>query len=103
MNCENSEMGHLYYIEGITPNSQSPFINLIANSYYWTGTKEDEGSNFYLTFNFTNGQMSVGSGTAEVKRSALAVRVVPEPISSILFVTGGVTLGLRRFWKKRKT
>lgn len=27
--------------------------------------------------------------------------VTPEPISSILFLTGGATLGFRRFWKKR--
>jgi hypothetical protein len=31
------------------------------------------------------------------------VSVTPEPVSSILFVAGGATLGLRRFWKKRKT
>lgn len=28
--------------------------------------------------------------------------VLPEPVSSILFITGGGTLGLRRFWKKRR-
>ena len=27
--------------------------------------------------------------------------VTPEPISTILFLTGGATLGIRRFWKKR--
>jgi hypothetical protein len=27
--------------------------------------------------------------------------VVPEPVSSTLFILGGATLGLRRFWKKR--
>jgi hypothetical protein len=32
-----------------------------------------------------------------------SMSVIPEPISSILFVTGGATLGFRRFWKKRKT
>jgi hypothetical protein len=29
--------------------------------------------------------------------------VVPEPISSTLFIIGGATLGFRRFWKKRKS
>jgi hypothetical protein len=30
------------------------------------------------------------------------VNIVPEPISSALFVVGGVTLGFRRFRKNRK-
>ncbi len=31
------------------------------------------------------------------------VQLVPEPISSTLFIIGGATLGIRRFCKKRKT
>jgi hypothetical protein len=33
----------------------------------------------------------------------LNVSVVPEPISSILFVIGGALLGGRRYLKKRKS
>jgi hypothetical protein len=29
--------------------------------------------------------------------------VIPERISSTLFILGGATLGFRRFWKKRRT
>jgi DNA-binding beta-propeller fold protein YncE len=29
--------------------------------------------------------------------------VIPEPVSSILFIVGGATLGFRRFWRKQRT
>ncbi len=35
--------------------------------------------------------------------SSPSVSVVPEPLSYILFITGGAAFGLRSFWKKRKT
>ncbi len=33
--------------------------------------------------------------------SVESIPVIPEPMSSILFITGGVTLILRRYWKKK--
>ena len=41
------------------------------------------------------------SGTTQSLRGIFAV--VPEPVSSTLFIIGGATLGFRRFWKKRRT
>ena len=32
----------------------------------------------------------------------IAGNLVPEPVSSSLFIVGGATLGFRRFWKKRR-
>ena len=40
----------------------------------------------------------VGSTNTDV----FATTVVPEPISSALFVVGGATLGFRRFWKRKR-
>ena len=35
--------------------------------------------------------------------STWAAGVVPEPVSSTLFIVGAASLGVRRFWKKRKS
>jgi hypothetical protein len=48
------------------------------------------------------GDQVVASETVTATLSGGGGGVIPEPISSILFVVGGATLGLRRFWKKFK-
>jgi hypothetical protein len=60
--------------------------------------------NFGMDFTFTSGNSGGGyaftndaSGTIQGEMA-----VTPEPVSSILFVTGGATLAFRRYLKKRK-
>lgn len=50
-----------------------------------------------------DGKRLVGDNYGSVTFAVSPVPVVPEPISAILFVIGGATLGLRRFWNKRKS
>ena len=113
--CANSEMGYLNYNSlgnqaGGTLNNTGLFGDSLEPTRYWTSREYVENfTHFVFFYNFGNGRQDY-DGVANGLR-AMAVRtgdvdpatVVPEPISSSLFIIGGATLGIRRFWKKRKT
>jgi hypothetical protein len=95
--CPNSEMGHLFHSEGITSSSPGVFNN-VKPSWYWTGTEQSD--TYTYVYNFDTGVQSWSSKGLD--RRAWAVRVVPEPVSSILFITGGTLLAGRGYWRRRK-
>lgn len=101
-NCTNSEMGHIYYTELSNPAegprvNDGDFYNIQTAYYTSTGAGPNVIYGFYTDIGW-QGQL----GKTGDDGYAWAVRVVPEPISSTLFLIGGATLGFRQ-WRKRKT
>ena len=103
--CIDSEMGHLFYTEEITSAAPGQFID-IRPSIYWSAAENTDNNSQAWRFSLKYGTQGISDKTQN--RYAWAVRdgdstlpVVPEPISSALFITGGVTLGIRRLWKKK--
>ena len=118
-NISTSEMGHLFYTElgnkgfcstsGSCPqagwglNEKGPFTNLQPD-VYWSGTEyaSNPSETWFFAFGYGYQDKCCTGGYGY----ALAVRpgdvaVVPEPISSILFVTGGALLAGRRYFKRK--
>jgi len=101
--CTSSEMGHLYFIEGITMSNKGPF-NIVDYSF-WTGSTDNipnKYSDVWIQV-YLNGLQTVDYKSAP-EFTPWAVRnnvVVPEPISSILFVTGGALLAGRSLIRKK--
>jgi hypothetical protein len=122
-NNTNSEMGHLWYTElgnkayvatdGTEPQAgwgltnTGDFQNLQPTSY-WSGTEYALGTTSAWNFGInTGGQRPNGKVDNPNGGSALAVRpgdvtIVPEPISSTLFVIGACVLVGRRYLSKKK-
>ena len=108
--CAGSEMGHLYYTElgnsaGGPLTNKGAFLNL-QTGLYWSGTEygPDDAWPFYTI----DGLQSLGESGKYRSYYGIAVRpgdvaVVPEPISSILFLTGGATLIGKCYMKRKKS
>lgn len=105
-NCTNSEMGYLYYVELDNPvggplTNTGNFENLEAAAYWSTEyfLNTDDAWNFHVHTgnqyhndkNYNRYAMAVHDGNISVSPP-----VVPEPVSMILFGTGGIIMIARR-------
>jgi hypothetical protein len=101
--CIGSEMGHLYYLDGIESLIPGPFSR-VESSGYWSGTTHEDDPGRAWRFAFSNGtQDHVGKNTL---LHAWAVRPgdiaeVPLPAAMWLLGTGVVALSMRI--KRRRT
>lgn len=108
-NCTGSEMGDLYYTELGNTAGSGGFTNTddfqnLSGAWYWSSSTYSTSA---FVFGFDNSAHSGMTATASKTQDHYAIAVmdgravVPEPISSTLFIIGGATLGFRRMRKKR--
>ncbi len=94
INCTGSEMGHLYYVDGVTTAMPGPFSN-IKDRWLWSGTEYSlNPDDLAWFFKFGNGNQS-GAGKANFLWGSAVrsgdISLVPVPAAVWLF---GSALGL---------
>ena len=127
-NITNSEMGHLYYTElgnkgwhdtsGADSGCSSSAPWCLTNTgdfqhlqalAYWSGTEYSDDTDYAWFHGLGGGGQNIvtknntGIYAFAVIDGDVMPAVAPEPISSMLFLAGGATLGFRRFFKKQRS
>ena len=103
-NCTGSEMGHLFYVDGISTSQPGPFNYVLPNVSYWSGTAIDDFVPIYAwIFDFSTGgqdalPMSTHGYAWAVMDGDVAASVVPSPATVYLFASG---LGLLGWFRKK--
>jgi len=106
--CSGSEMWHLYSTElgnqaGGPLTRTGEFRNLRPYQY-WTGINYGSETNTAWEANLSNGHMDPANKSVSLYaiavRDGKAVVAAPEPVSSMLFVVGGIALGFR--WLRKR-
>lgn len=92
--CTGSEMGYLYYVEGITAAMPGPFSN-VQSDFYWSGTDYDVDNAWSFGFNAL-GYQSLND-KVEYDNYAWAVYtgdVAAVPLPAAIWMFGSGLLGL---------
>lgn len=105
--CDDSELGHLYYIEGsdrtgdpiTSSQALSDVFTNLQNAVYWSGTASPSGANAAWDFNASNGRQR--SDVVDPSNHVWAVRpgkiqAAPGPGTAVLMALGLVGLGAHR-------
>ncbi len=102
--CANSELGDLWYTKLSNTkaggfSNTGDFQNLSSGTSYWSSTDYTANTNHAWFFNVSNGTQSHQNKGLNTFGVAVmdGMAVVPEPVSSTLFLIGVATLGFRRF------
>lgn len=102
VDCDDNEMGYLYWEEGITGATPGPFTNLFYNSSWWSETQLPN-TDLYGLFGFSSGAQH-GSEPSQTAYLAWAVHdgdISAIPLPAAIWLFGFGLLGLIGIAKRK--
>ena len=105
VDCTGSDMGHLYYVEGVTSGTPGPFSN-VMDYYYWSGTPYYANENYAWDFHFAGPDIA-GNQNYNSKANYFYVWAVRDgdvsqvPLPRAIWLFAGALLGVAGVARRR--